>query len=51
MEFYLPCILRLRITLSAVHTTDDLRRLRDALVECIDLKEIQVFNRSCRPKL
>lgn len=46
-----PNSCRLRVTLSAVHTTDDLRKLRNALAECVDLKEIQVCSRSCYPRL
>ncbi|KAG6418498.1 hypothetical protein SASPL_120702 [Salvia splendens] len=38
-----PNSCRLRITLSAAHTTDDLTKLRNALAECVDLNQIQLF--------
>ncbi|KAL1559307.1 8-amino-7-oxononanoate synthase [Salvia divinorum] len=38
-----PNSCRLRITLSAVHTMDDLRKLRNGLAECVDLNQTQLF--------
>ncbi|KAH6821742.1 biotin F [Perilla frutescens var. hirtella] len=46
-----PNSCRLRVTLSAVHTTEDLQKLRNALAECVDLKEIQVFSPTCYSKI
>ncbi|GER35083.1 8-amino-7-oxononanoate synthase-like protein [Striga asiatica] len=46
-----PNSCRLRITLSAAHTRDDLRKLTDALAECIDVRETEVHGRNCYPKL
>ncbi|PIN07035.1 Glycine C-acetyltransferase/2-amino-3-ketobutyrate-CoA ligase [Handroanthus impetiginosus] len=46
-----PNSCRLRVTLSAVHTKDDLRKLTDALAQCISFQEIGVFSTNCYPKL
>ncbi|KAG7986592.1 hypothetical protein I3843_03G089100 [Carya illinoinensis] len=37
-----PNLCRLRVTLSAVHTTDDLMKLTTALSHCIDLQDIGI---------
>ncbi|KAK6132215.1 hypothetical protein DH2020_034035 [Rehmannia glutinosa] len=42
---------RLRVTLSAVHTKDDLRKLTSALAQCVNFQEIGVLSRNCYPKL
>ncbi|KAL7146565.1 hypothetical protein ABFS83_06G050200 [Erythranthe nasuta] len=42
---------RLRVTLSAAHTKDDLKRLTNALSQCVDFQKIQVFNSNCYSKL
>ncbi|KAL8552488.1 hypothetical protein ACS0TY_001249 [Phlomoides rotata] len=43
---------RLRVTLSAAHTRDDLRKLVEALFECLDFKEIQLMSgNNVYPKL
>ncbi|KAK4431669.1 8-amino-7-oxononanoate synthase [Sesamum alatum] len=46
-----PNSCRLRITLTAAHTTDDLRKLTDALSECLDFQEIEALSTNCFPKL
>ncbi|KAK4480623.1 hypothetical protein RD792_013701 [Penstemon davidsonii] len=46
-----PNSCRLRVTLSAVHTTDDLRSLIDALSQCINFKETEVFSTDSYSKL
>ncbi|CAA0834552.1 biotin F [Striga hermonthica] len=46
-----PNSCRLRITLSAAHTRDDLRKLTDALAECVDVRETELHGRNCYPKL
>ncbi|KAL3645179.1 hypothetical protein CASFOL_010359 [Castilleja foliolosa] len=43
---------RLRVTLSAAHTTDDLRKLTNALAQCVDLQGTEgVLNKICHPRL
>ncbi|KAL0400952.1 UNVERIFIED_CONTAM: 8-amino-7-oxononanoate synthase [Sesamum latifolium] len=46
-----PKSCRLRITLTAAHTTDDLRKLTDALAQCVNFQEIEALSANCFPKL
>ncbi|KAL0317667.1 UNVERIFIED_CONTAM: 8-amino-7-oxononanoate synthase [Sesamum angustifolium] len=46
-----PKSCRLRITLTAAHTMDDLRKLTDALAQCINFQEIEALSTNCFPKL
>lgn len=46
-----PKSCRLRITLTAAHTTDDLRKLTDALAQCVNFQEIEALSTICFPKL
>ncbi|KAL2553021.1 biotin F [Forsythia ovata] len=46
-----PNSCRLRITLSAVHTLDDLRKLTNALSQCVNFQEIKFSCTNCNSKL
>ncbi|XP_075500853.1 8-amino-7-oxononanoate synthase isoform X1 [Primulina tabacum] len=46
-----PNSCRLRVTLSAAHTKDDLIKLTSALSQCISFKEVEVCSPSCYSKL
>ncbi|CAH1428577.1 unnamed protein product [Lactuca virosa] len=46
-----PNLCRLRITLSAAHTRNDIRKLTSALSQCISLRESGYFYTNATPKL